>query len=130
MKNIAILAFLIASTPALGDTAYDECMKNSDETNASWNICGIEAVKRAEEALKISIKKLDKINPEYYSEAISNIREEQKAWDQYMSKACQVYGIHEVGRMHNVLSYHSCKRKLIVDRVDSLNSYIDEFGSK
>lgn len=113
--GLAALALLV-SVPVQADTRYDACM-NKAVSNVAFNDCGAAWIAREEARLNARWKAL------YSRLSAASKRDlltEQRAWITYKDKSCLWRANGDWGREGQVISYPSCRAKVIADRADYL----------
>lgn len=115
--GLAALALLVAA-PVQADTAYDACA-NKAVSNADFSNCGTTWVTREEARLNARWKSLYAKLP---AASKRDILTEQRAWIAYKDKSCLWRANGDWGREGQVISYPSCRAKVIADRADYLTS--------
>jgi uncharacterized protein YecT (DUF1311 family) len=122
MKDILLVTLLAVLAPqfAAADELYDKCMADSNDTNASWSVCGSEWLKRADE-------KLNEVWDSLYSgvsgQTKKDLLAEQRAWIPYKEKSCLFLGNGDWGREGQVLHFPICRAGVIESRIKELESY-------
>ncbi|TXH39294.1 MAG: DUF1311 domain-containing protein [Rhodospirillaceae bacterium] len=126
MKVIAaaFLAFLLAqmatALAAMADDIYDRCIDRSDGTNAAWSQCGAAFIKRADDQLNATWKRV-------YGATSGQTRQdllaEQRKWNNFKEASCRFYANGDWGRQGQVLDYAACRAKVIEERTEALEVY-------
>lgn len=116
---------LLSGSAAYSDPLYDICMgQQTNGTNADWQRCGDEYLRRVDNKLnavwKDVYKLLDSEN-EIEKAAKANLLNEQRSWIAYKDNACKYYLTNNWGRMGRTLHYYGCVGTIIEHRIDELN---------
>lgn len=111
---------LALSAPAAADDVYDKCINDSDGTNAAWSACGTELLKREDDKLNATWKRIFSGLPDATKTALL---EEQRAWNAFKEKSCLFYANGDWGREGQVLHFPNCRASLIAERTATLEAY-------
>jgi uncharacterized protein YecT (DUF1311 family) len=115
------LSIIITATPipSEADDAYNQCMNSSDGTNMAWAACGGGWIKREEDRLALSWKRVDDF---LTGAAKTSLEAEQQAWMAYESISCELFSSGEFGREGQVLHSPICRANVIAARVKELDT--------
>lgn len=106
--------------PAAADEAYDRCFKASDGTNTAWSACGSDWVKREDDRLNATWKRVFSGLPDATRAALLD---EQRAWNAFKEKSCVFYANGDWGRDGQVLQFPACRAAVIAGRTATLEAY-------
>jgi uncharacterized protein YecT (DUF1311 family) len=120
-------AAMISLSPAMADDAYDKCINESDGTNTAWGECGGAFMKRADDALNVTWKRVYALTD---GDTKTALLAEQRLWVAFKEGACQFYASGDFGREGQVLSYPACQASIIEDRTTALEGYEDDFSPR
>ncbi len=125
----AAVFLLIGATmhPVAADAIYNRCIDQSDGTNFAWAECGGEWVKREDEKLNATWKK---VFAQVEGQSRTDLLAEQRLWIAYKDSACTFYANGDWGREGQVLHYAACRAGIIATRTRELEAYGDFFGGK
>lgn len=118
---------LALAGPAAADEIYDKCIDASDGTNAAWGLCGSEWLKREDETLNTTWKRIYEGLP---AATKSDLLEEQRAWNAFKEKSCLFYANGDWGREGQILHFPTCRATLIAERTATLEAYGAFFTQK
>lgn len=125
MRTIfALASLLLTALPAAADTEYDQCIADSDGSNAAYTACGGDWIKRADDELNATWQSL---RAEASEAVYPEILAEQRAWNDYKEKSCLFLATGWFGREGQAISYPDCRARVIEARTEELNAYIDHF---
>ena len=130
MKNMIAAAFLMpavlllvlaaTASVAMADDPYDRCIDQSDGTNAAWSQCGAAFIKRADDDLNATWKRV-------YGAANGQTKQdllaEQRKWNTFKEASCRFYANGDWGRQGQVLDYAACRAGVIAERTKALEIY-------
>ncbi|HEY9235064.1 MULTISPECIES: lysozyme inhibitor LprI family protein [Phenylobacterium] len=121
----AALSWAMAA-PGLADPAYDACIGASND-NASWSRCGADLIKREDDRLNATWKKVYGLTS---GRTRTDLLAEQRAWISFKDKACRFYANGDQGREGQVLSYPMCQAQVIGDRTRQLEAIGSQIGPR
>ncbi|MDY0881932.1 lysozyme inhibitor LprI family protein [Dongia soli] len=105
---------------AKADDIYDRCIDQSDGTNAAWSQCGAAFIKRADDNLNATWKRV-------YGAAGGQTKQdllaEQRKWNSFKETSCRFYANGDWGRQGQVLDYAACRAGVIEERTKALDAY-------
>lgn len=107
-----------------GQKEWQSCMDKSDGSNAAWGDCGKEWLKREDDKLNATWKK---VFEQASGETKTDLLAEQRLWNTYKDGSCQVYANGDWGAERTVLDYVSCRAGVIDQRKTDLESYGELF---
>jgi uncharacterized protein YecT (DUF1311 family) len=107
---------LIGAATARADAAYDACLKTAN-TNADFSDCGAAYLKRAEAALNAAWKHTYGLADR---QTAKDLLAEQRAWIAFKEKSCHFYANGQHGREGQVLSFPTCRGRVIEERTKHL----------
>jgi uncharacterized protein YecT (DUF1311 family) len=122
LRQLAFLGGLLLSLtgPATADDEYDRCINASDGTNTAWSTCGSELLKREDDKLNTTWKRVYEGLP---VQTKADLLEEQRAWNAFKEKSCLFYANGDWGREGQVLHFPNCRASLIAERTATLEAY-------
>lgn len=125
--SLAGLLLIGACSMASADDAYDKCINDSDGTNTAWGECGGAFMKREDDKLNTTWKRVFALTSD---QTKTDLLAEQRAWVQFREAACQFYANGDSGREGQVLSYPVCVAGVISDRTEALEGYEEDLTPK
>lgn len=116
-----LVVVLTGTAPAaMADDIYDRCIHQSDGTNAAWSQCGAAFIKRADDELNATWKRV-------YGAASGQTKQdllaEQRTWNTFKEASCRFYANGDWGRQGQVLDYATCRAGVIEERTEALEVY-------
>lgn len=112
--------FLTLASSAAADETYDKCINDSGGTNAAWGTCGSEWLKREDDKLNATWKRVHDGLP---TQTKADLLEEQRAWNAFKEKSCLFYANGDWGREGQALHFPTCRASLIAERTATLEAY-------
>ena len=107
-----------------GEKDWQTCMGKSDGSNAAWGGCGKEWLKREDDKLNATWKK---VFEQATGQTKTDLLAEQRLWNTYKEGSCQLYANGDWGAERAVLDYVSCRAGVIDKRITDLESYGELF---
>ncbi|WP_159590122.1 lysozyme inhibitor LprI family protein [Chelativorans xinjiangense] len=120
------VALALAAGKAASDELYDQCIDRSDGTNTAWGECGSDWVKREDDKLNATWKK---VFAQTDGQTRTDLLAEQRLWIAYKEGACKFYANGDWGREGQVLEYAACQAGVIAARTKDLEGYEAFFDS-
>ncbi|HUZ33502.1 MAG TPA: lysozyme inhibitor LprI family protein [Xanthobacteraceae bacterium] len=116
----SIPVFAQTSAPALTVIEYDQCIDKPHATNADWQKCGMEFVRREEDGLNATWKR---VYGNTSGQTKIDLLTEERAWIAFKDKSCRFYASDDWGREGSVLHFYTCRGGVIADRQHALEAY-------
>lgn len=127
MKRTLLVAIVtLSATPVLADKIYDNCINRSDGSNSAWSQCGGDWLKRADDKLNATWKK---VYGKADGQSKTDMLAEQRLWNSYKESSCNFYANGDWGREGQVLSFPNCRANVIEMRTKQLQEY-DAFAAR
>jgi uncharacterized protein YecT (DUF1311 family) len=119
LRLILLLVGLSISLRAVGDEAFDACLKSAGMADSR---CGKEWVGRAQARLDAAwLQLLDLAGDAGFAKAL---RDEQHAWEAFHGLSCSFKRDEGFGGSDGPTGYHACRAEVIADRAAALEAYI------
>jgi uncharacterized protein YecT (DUF1311 family) len=120
-KSVLAVIIAFSASPAFADKLYDKCINQSDGTNTAWGQCGGDWLKRADNKLNTTWKK---IYEQVDGQTKTDLLAEQRLWNSFKESSCNFYTNGDWGREGQVLHYPGCRATVIEARTKQLQEYI------
>lgn len=124
---IAIGGLVQTTTIAHADARYQNCISQSDSTNAAWSACGVDYLDRLDATLN---ETWQTVFPQLTNQGQVSLRAEQRAWNTFKELSCLHLANGDFGREGQVLDFPACRAEIIAQRIDYLDALREFVGPR
>ncbi|WP_163265102.1 lysozyme inhibitor LprI family protein [Chelativorans alearense] len=114
------VALTLTAGMAASDELYDQCIRQSDNTDPAWAECGGDWLKREDDRLNATWKK---VFAQTDGRTKADLLAEQRLWVAYKEGACRFFANGDWGSKGRVLDYVACQAGVMAARRTDLEGY-------
>ncbi|WP_182417564.1 lysozyme inhibitor LprI family protein [Bartonella sp. HY038] len=126
------LTMFSSSKSAHADALYDKCLDDkADGTNFDWSTCGAVYLKRIDNDLNITWRKIiDSYQSHPNGETIKKqLIDQQRLWITFKEQSCQPFFDGFRGREGQVMHFFGCRGAIVEDRIAQLKQFYCNDGA-